>query len=432
MKYLIIIAGLTAFCLGCNQNRIVKEKDYQPFLNPVFYDEAVKKTQLEMDFWNQRLLHDTGSYLNMLQIAHHNLSLFQLTGNMKNLMIGDSLFQQAAEKLNNTDPDIIQARCRVAITKHEFTKVTTDSEKALRQKGSRYAHALLAFDAGMETGQYHTAALQLNQLIDKSSFNFLIRKARYEDHKGNIEIAIKNMELAFEKITHTNNKEVYCWTLSNLGDMYGHAGRVKDAYKSYLKTLQKDPSHLHSLKGIAWIAYAHDHNVNLALEILHFIRARTNDPEILLTIAEIMEFMGNSVAKVDYLQQFLSMTSHLKYGGMYNKYLIELLAVNPTSHSRSLALAQKEVANRPTPETYSWLAWVQYQMGNHEKAYSLYKTYIEGRTFEPDVLIKAANILAGVGKKEKAIDILKKCLKNSYEIGPLKTKQIKSELSRCK
>ena len=67
--------------------------------------------------------------------------------------------------------------------------------------------------------------------------------------------AIKLMEQAFEKVKNAG-KILVLLDLSNLADMYGHAGRVKEAYDAYINVLNKDSSYIYALKGIAWIAYS--------------------------------------------------------------------------------------------------------------------------------------------------------------------------------
>lgn len=164
------------------------------------------------------------------------------------------------------------------------------------------------------------------------------------------------MEQAFEEVKPLNSKSMYCWIMSNLGDMYWHAGRMQESYKAYLGVLQKDTSYIHALKGIAWIAYSHDNNTVEAKRILLYILSQTKMPDLYITLAEIAEWEGDIAHKEIYIRKFLSEVEQSVYGEMYNKYLIKTY-ISLNQFDRAQAIAEREVNSRPTPETYDWLAW---------------------------------------------------------------------------
>jgi tetratricopeptide (TPR) repeat protein len=142
---------------------------------------------------------------------------------------------------------------------------------------------LLEFDTKMELGDITMASEKIESIKDKSSFDYLIRKAKLEDHKGNLDGAITLMEQAFEKVKNKTSG-LYCWALSNLGDMYGHAGRVEDSYHAYLNVLQKDSGYIYALKGIAWIARMIV--MRRSKRIYQFMLSQTDMPDLYLTLGK--------------------------------------------------------------------------------------------------------------------------------------------------
>ena len=425
--------GLISFILlitGCSEKKIVHSSDYNYAVTTTAAKKAFKSSIAEIHFWQQRLNSDTGSFVNMLELGYNYLSLFKLKGHVEDLKKGDSLIKRASQKLNNTDPNILQALSQASITQHRFKDAVYYNDQAGKNEGSPYVHSLLSFDAGMETGAFQTAKKQLNKLKDQEAFDVLIRKAKYQDHTGDLPAAIKTMEAAFEKIKYTNNTKLYCWALSNLGDMYGHEGRVQDSYNAYMKVLKKDASYQYVLKGIAWIAYSHDHNTAEANRLLNFILSQTSMPDLLLTLAEIASYEGNTKEHDQLLQKFLLAIADPTYGDMYNKYLITIYTDEIKNYDEAEKIALREVENRPTPETYSWLAWVYFKKGNIEKAHAAYNNNVKGRDFEPTSLYRGAYILAAAGKKEEARKLFAQSLESSFELGPEKTEIIKTELER--
>lgn len=415
--------------LSCSsKKKIASAKDYDRFLDPSHFTEAVKRTEGELSFWNDRLKKDRDSYVNMLELGRYKLELFQLTGDIAALHQGDSLLKAASRRLNDTDPDILFALSQNSISLHQFKTAVSYQVAAEKAKGDIYTLRLLQFDASMELGQFATAYRSLESLKDKGSFDYLIRRSKWEDHRGDLGTAISLMEQAMEKVR--NRKSLYAWVLSNLGDMYGHAGRVGDAYKAYLEVLENDPSSFHCLQGIAWIAYAYDQDHQAAEKILQFILANKSQPEIKLTLAEIAETGGKKEEKERLEQEFIATVSSPVYGAMYNKYLIPLLAEERTDTDRAVAVARKELDNRFTPETCDWLAWAYFKRGDIDSAYNYSRNYVYRHTYEPEAMLHTATIFLAKGRNAEAQKMLEECLESSFELGPVKTKQVRQQLEK--
>lgn len=424
---LLPVMFIFLFASCSNKKTITSESDYNVYMKEGLVASEVEKINAEINFWQQKLIRDTGSYIYMLELAGNYLRLFRTNGSIEALQKGDSFLKQSSAKLNHTDPEILYSLSQNAISQHQFLQAALFSEAAEKAKGDRYTIRLLEFDANMELGRYKEAYTNLESLKDKSSFDYLIRKAKWEDHKGNLDAAIILMEQAFEKVKD-KKKSLYCWALSNLSDMYGHAGRIDEAYKGYLTVLEKDPANLYCLKGIAWIAYAHDNNTSEAKRILNYILSQTAMPDLTLVLAQIAETEGNNDAKRKLQNAFVATVTKPGYGDMYNKYLLEIYTDELKDYDKAFAIAKKELNNRFTPETCDWMAWVYYKNGELAKALEFSKSYVHKLTFEPNAAMHTAFIYAANGKKQEAKVLLQVCLGSSFELGPVATKQIKEKL----
>lgn len=429
-RFIFLFLCVSTILFSCKQraSQIAQEKDYTQYLRPELCNIEKKKNADEIDFWQQRLEKDTGSYVNKLELANHYLHRFRLTGEISSLSVGDSLLKKSSEKLNNKEAGILFALSQNSVTQHQFSRAASYNEQALRNNGDPYTVQLLRFDAGMELGRYADAEKAMNEVKNSSSFDYLIRKAKWEDHNGNSNEAIRLMEQAFEKVKN-KKKSLYCWTLSNLADMYGHAGEIKKSYKAYLDVLQKDPANLYCLKGIAWIAYSNDGNNSAAKRILQYILTQTKMPDLKLILAEIAESENNTAEKNKWLSEFLDDVEQHAYGGMYNKYLISIYNDDDKQSSKATSLAESELKNRVTPETCDWVAWSYYKGGNKAKAMEYTRRAVYKRTFEPDALMHTAFIFADNGRRDEAEKLLKQCLESSFELGPVATRRIKEKLA---
>lgn len=89
-------------------------------------------------------------------------------------------------------------------------------------------------------------------------------------------------------------------------------------------------------------------------------------------------------------------------------------------------LAQEEVNNRPTPESYGWLAYSLLYLGEEQKAMGVIEKHVIGATYEPAILHQAAEIYKANGKKERVSELKQELMEAAYELGPVKEAQIAS------
>jgi tetratricopeptide (TPR) repeat protein len=401
--------------------------DYNQYMNTAILADRRQGIQQEIGFWQKRLKADTGNFVYKLELGRCYLDFFKVTGSIDALQKGDSLMIKSSARLNDSDPELLFSLAQNSITKHQFKQAAFYTEAAEKKQGDLYTIRLLAFDAFMELGEYEAAWKSLQGLKEKTAFDYLVRRAKWEDHKGNLQTAIHLMEQAFEKVK-SKNKIPALWALANLADMYGHAGKIKEAYRAYLDVLKSDPANLYCLKGIAWIAYAHDNNPAEAKRIIEYILTQSNMPDLYLLLAEIAEMQGQPQKQMYYFSRFLTEVSHPAYGDMYNKYLIQLYAEGLNQPEKAMPLAIKEMNNRFTPETCSQLAWVYYLTGDYPKAFEMANAYVYKHSFEPELMLQTAFIFAENGKKKEAKTLLRQCLESAFELGPLVTGQVKKKL----
>ena len=125
------------------------------------------------------------------------------------------------------------------------------------------------------------------------------------------------------------------------------------------------------------------------------------------------------------LLAFKKAISNKQYGAMYNAYNIELLSNDRAKSLEAIALAEAEVNNRTTPQTYDLLAWSYYKHGDAKKALELIEKYVINKTSEPAVLYHIAEIYKANGKQTEVEALKKELLEATYELGPLMEESIK-------
>ncbi|MBT8261192.1 MAG: tetratricopeptide repeat protein [Bacteroidia bacterium] len=426
MKRFIYFFGIVLLLASCRQEtsreQITDPIDYNKYLatasNPT-YDEALN----EVEFWSKRLRPDSSGVGDLGPLAAAYTKLFQATGNASYLSDAESLYMKAmAISANNKD---IYARglARTYISQHRFKEAEEILRESYQGISSKRATEFMLFDALMELGNYDEAETFLKKLQNTSDYNYLIRKAKWSDHKGDLTNAINYMETAKDIAESRDSKTLKIWTYSNLGDFYGHDGRIRDAYLNYLKTLELQPDNAYVKKGIAWIAYSYEEDVEEVRRILDSVMVNHKVPDYYLILADMAEYEGNEKLMNSLLDKFIETASSNVYGAMYNTSLIEVLTESRPEKARRMA--EIEIENRPTPEIYALLAYTMAMTGDKEEAGEIIDSHVRKKTFEPMSLYFSASVYKLNGNTKELKGVKKELEEASFELGPVLVKKIK-------
>jgi tetratricopeptide (TPR) repeat protein len=425
-KVIPVLVFTILFIFACDtkkQNQITNTSDYNKYLH-VDGNESLDFANKEIDFWQKKYdaAPNQKSYLGI--IASKYATLFEYTGDIKNLYKTEDLLTQSNEANKYSRVSTIRTLGRNYIAQHRFKEALVLANKALAIGEGRKETQKLLFDVQMELGNFAEAESNLNALKDMNDYDYLIRLAKWNDHKGDLKTAITFMEKARDIAEKEDNKTLKIWSYSNLGDFYGHAGRIQESYDSYLKTLTIDPNYSYALKGIAWIVFSHERNTKEAKRIVEAIEITHNTPDFYLLKSQIAQFEGDDVAALENRNAYFAMLEKNNYGAMYNKYNTLIYADAKETAPKALEIAKIEVDHRPTPDSYDLLAWSYLNMGQKDKALEIAKKYVVGKSFEPKVQYHLAMIYKSNNENQKVAPIKEELLSSMYELGPNLEKKV--------
>ncbi|MFS4467989.1 tetratricopeptide repeat protein [Maribacter sp. 2210JD10-5] len=422
MKTIVVLVSIIFFisCSPENEGQIAKKQDYNAFLKTAPSGTTSKYFEL----WNSKIKPDSAQLLSLGKVASEYGRFFKETGNITYLKKAEKALVKATEIANVGKAGYRRALARNYISQHRFKEALRLAEEAQQIGGGRAQTRNLLFDIHMELGNYTVAEKYLDSIRNMSDFDYLIRLSKWNDYKGDLDTTIKFMERAKTIAETSKNKGLMLWSFTNLADYYGHAGRIKDSYDHYLKALALDENNAYAKKGIAWIVYSHDKNPTEALRILDAITKTYDAPDYHLLKAEIADYMGNEPVHKSNLDNYFLQVEKLGYGDMYNGYTLDLYLEETKQYGKAMEIAKQEVSNRPTPESYSWLAYTYYKIGDIAKAQELMDAYVDGKTLEPGLLYKAAEVYKANGKFNKVKEIKEELMGALYELGPSMREQI--------
>lgn len=413
------------FLYACQEKQITNPEDYNQYLEETSLENKDLTAQ-HLQFWNTRIKQDSIQIIALGKSAQVYTTLFENTGAIESLKKAEIALQKAADNAHISKDGYLRSLAKNFISQHRFKEALQVLAKADKFLPNKRATQLMQFDVAMELGNYKDAEMYLKTLTDFSDFNYLIRLAKWKDYKGDLDATIHNMERAKTIAEYSNNEALKLWTYTNLGDYYGHAGRIQDSYNYYLKSLAINSGNAYAKKGIAWITYSHEKNPTEALRILDIIQKQHQSPDYYLLKAEIADFQKDLTAKKTNITAYLEAIQKPEYGDMYNTHTAEILVSEKEAYDAALTIAQKEVNNRPTPQSYDLLAYVYQQKGEYKKALAIAETHVTGKTFEPLAQYHLAEIYKANGLYDRITSIKKELADASYELGPVTTSAIEN------
>lgn len=431
MYKLSIIVCLFSFLFACStkNNAVVQEEIVTNLMEQKSSSASSEVLKADMQFWTKRLEEKANDdVVAQIKLAGLYSRRFQYSGNINDVHQSDSLYRVANQIQHKFGSGVYRSLAANCVTQHKFLQADLYLDSAAIMGDDLYFTKLQQFDVKLELGQMKEAELILNSLRSKTSFDYYSRAAKLEDHKGNSEASISFMEKAYADVLESKNEQLLLWVKTNLADMYGHNNRIQESYQLYTEVIKENPDYFHAWKGIAWIAYSNDKNTTLAKKILIWLQEKHPVPDYDLLLSEIAAFEQNNEAKNKYLASFIDKVSNPAYGDMYNKYMFSILSDELNDPKEAMKIAQTEINNRPTPQSYELFAWALYKNGQLNEATRIAQSRIINKTFEPDALFHIGLLLKQSGDKTAAKQYLKEALESSFELGPLVTNEIKQEL----
>jgi tetratricopeptide (TPR) repeat protein len=420
--YSLLTLLVLVSCNTTTTKTITNTSDYTAFLSAE--NNSYTTAKEEHQFWANKLEQTPGQYPYLAKLASAESQLFDATGTIEHLIKAEAHLVALNKKTNYKKSSYLRSLARNYISQHRFKEVLTLLEQAEILAEDLKSTQKMLFDVHLELGNDTKAKQYLEQIVDYNNFDFLIRTAKWNDHNGNLTAAIKYMEKALAKAEASKNKAVMQWSYTNIADFYGHDGQIGKSYKYYLKSLTLNPNDAYAKKGIAWIVYSYERNPKEALRILNTITEAYNAPDYYLLKAELSEYLNDNSAKNNYLKQYITAVQNKAYGVMYNAYNAKLFAEINAGKTKAIAIAEQEIENRPTAQSYDLLAWAHYNNGDSKIALNIVEQHVKGKTFEPEVLYHIAEIYKANNKTDEVNNLKAELVEATYELGPVMAMKI--------
>ena len=428
LKPTIIILSTLLFVQCKNVDKpVVSETYVDSLLTNYRTPTAITDNQKEMEFWKKRILKNGFDIVNEPKYASNLVRRFNLLGDIKDVKKADSILISVEKNFNNKEAGIYLALVSNSILQHQFKSAYGYLQKAKAIGIRNSENNALTFDVDFELGNIKNANENLVQMRQDGGFGYYFRKSKMDHYNGNLEESIISMEKATE--IAKNDAASRNVALSNGADLYIHLAKMDKAYSIYKESIKSNSADLHSIMGIGWIALQHDNNDVLAEKIFKFVLTKTKSPEPLYKLILVAQHKNDSVAEMKYAKQFESIVTDSIYGTMYSKYLIQLYTQILNNPAKAEILAKKELANRATPQTYSWYVYSLFANNKINEANAIYKKYVSGKPLEALELYYMGKLMEANKKGYNANQFFKAANENYYDLSPRVARDLESKLN---
>jgi len=387
---------------------------------------AVTANAEEMQFWKNRIDPKATGLVNETKYAAALVARFHLLGDIEDVHKADSILLQADSAYNHKEAGLLLSMVGHSILQHRFKEADSCLQKAKAIGLKPYESLAASFDVDFELGRYSNAALELRQMKRGNDYGYYFRRARLDHFNGRVDSSLQAMLHAAELAA--DYPSLRQAALSNAADLYLHTGEMQKAANLYTQCIRMNAADFHSIMGLGWIALVYDKNDSLAERLFHFVRQKSRLPDALLRLSQTAEARNDSAGQKQAALQFETQATHTGYGNMYHKYLIELYTGILHEPAKAVALAQKELSSRATPQTYAWYAWSLAAANRKDEASKIYSQYVSGKPLEGPELYYMGKLMQALNKGYNAQAFFEAANKNKYDLSPAIVQDLRKSL----
>ncbi len=379
-----------------------------------------------MQFWKNRINPAIPGLVNETKYAGTLSLRFHLFGDIRDIKMADSVIRKVDTDFNHKEAAANLTLVGYSIMQHRFKQAEGFLEKARQAGLKKYDLLTASFDVDFERGRYNNAAYDLKQLHFPNDYGYFFRRSKMDHLNGLLDSSINAMMRA--AAIEENNDYLRQLALAGAADLYIHAADMQKAADLYVQCVHINSADFHSIIGLGWIALVHDKNDSLAEKIFKFVLSKNKLPDALYKLAQVADERGDSLSQKKYAKEFEAQATDSVYGKMYNKYMIELYTGILNNPSRAEIMAEDELDNRATPQTYAWCVWSLFCNNKKQEAYTVYQQHVSGKPLEGLELYWMGKMMEGLKKGYNADAFFKAAYKNKYDLSPGIVKDLEKKL----
>jgi tetratricopeptide (TPR) repeat protein len=254
------------------------------------------------------------------------------------------------------------------LMQHDFGGALAAAERALESDPAN-GDALGAFaDAALAAGRMAEGRATLDRLPPRA-LGTMVRRAQWLEASGHSAGAYALMDRVCARVTRSAARpQVIAWCFTELGRLAGAAVSPDAARGWYERAARALPGYRAALEGLAGLALERgdwrtaERGFRRILSDAH--------PDLYLRMAEIASMKDAPAERLRWEAEFLLVAAVPENEALYGHPLALYLAGrgDDASRARAVAVAEREVARRPTTDSWDLLAWCRHRAEDRDGA----------------------------------------------------------------
>ncbi|MGH7573325.1 MAG: hypothetical protein ACREMK_16000, partial [Gemmatimonadota bacterium] len=317
----------------------------------------VEATNGAIAFFEGKLERDPTNPLLAAHLASRYMRRFQLAADLRDVVRAEAL----ARRILLLSRDRARAWTRlsgVLLARHAFGEALEAARHAVVADSTDTDAWGALYDAAFAAGSYDGAERALTRL--EPGVARRVREAFWLNARGETDRAAARLGEACRTIAGWSGREstmAWCWT--ELGHLELGRKGPEAAAALYDAALAAFPGYRGAVEGLADLAHARRDWSEA--ERLYLRIAVDAHPDLYLRLAETRRMQGDAVGAKRWQREFLRVASAPEAEPLYAHPLALFYARRPETRDAALAVALRDVARRPTVESWDVLAWVRYR-----------------------------------------------------------------------
>lgn len=365
-------------------------------------------------FFETKLAADTIDFRAATALAGRYVLRFQRVANLEDLERAEAVIDRTLAFA--ADPAGAHAQLSsVRLMQHDFAGAYAAARDALAAGSTDDARAAL-FDAALATGRFAEARNALSGM-DRRSLATRVRRSHWLDAKGDSDGAFEALRDVCEQLDRANDRlDASAWCLTELAGLEIGRSGTESARRLYRHALRIMPDYRGAIEGLADLDHA-QHNWQRAVERYESI-ATDAHPDLYLRLAEANRGLGRDTVAVRWEAEFVRAAGAPEVESLYAHPLALFWADRPHARDRALAIARRDVARRPAPESWDVLAWVHLRRDELYEALAASDQAMRQAAPSPTALYRRARILHALGQVDSAGALLREVIAHKILLDP--------------
>jgi tetratricopeptide (TPR) repeat protein len=325
-----------------------------------------------------------------------------------------SYYQKAEQALNTVlarepgDYVALGALGELALARHDFAHALELGERARSLNPRRaYAYGVIA-DAQIELGRYDEAVATVQQMVDlRPDLSSYSRVAYLRELHGDLEGAIEAMRWALA--AGGPALENTLWTQVQLGHLYFNTGRLDQAEVEYRQALEREPSYVHALAGLARLAAVRGSFAE-AIQLYTQVTQRMPLAEYVIALGDVYTAAGQAQPAQQQYDLAHAIDQLYRANGVNTDLELALFLAEHGDAAEAVKRARAAYAERPTVFAAEVLAWALHQVGDDAAALPYAQESVRLGSKEALRLFRAGLIHNNLGRTAEAQALLQAAL----------------------